>query len=141
MRSTLSAPPGACSPSSSRRRHAQAANAKRCRRLPPHGRGQSTRNAPGLCQLRDLLITTPEPLRAELRPLTRARLLRRLAATRPHGRQDPELRGSLLALRSIARRVLALTDEERELAREIETITRKLAPRLLDQPGVGPHAT
>jgi transposase len=94
----------------------------------------------GLCQLRDLLITTPEPLRSELRPLTRARLLQRLAATRPHGRQDPELRGSLLALRSIARRVLQLTAEGRELAREIETLTRKLAPQLLDQPGVGPHA-
>jgi len=94
----------------------------------------------GLCQLRDLLITTPEPLRSELRPLTRARLLRRLAATRPHGRRDAELRGSMLALRSIARRVLQLTAEERELAREIETITRKLAPQLLDQPGVGPHA-
>ena len=46
----------------------------------------------------------------------------------------------MLALRSIARRVLQLTVEERELAREIETITRKLAPQLLDQPGVGPHA-
>ena len=57
-----------------------------------------------LCQLRDLLITTPEPLRSELRPLTRARLVQRLAATRPGGRHDPELRGSLLALRSIARR-------------------------------------
>ena len=78
----------------------------------------------GLCQLRDLLITTPEPLRSELRPLTRARLLQRLAATRPAGRRDPELRGSLLALRSIARRVLQLTAEERELAREIETLTR-----------------
>src|SRR6266545_4794356 len=57
----------------------------------------------GLCQLRDLLITTPEPLRSELRPLTRARLLQRLAATRPGGGRDPELRGSMLALRSIAR--------------------------------------
>ena len=94
----------------------------------------------GLCQLRDLLITTPEPLRSELRLLTRARLLQRLAATRPHGRGDAELRGSLLALRSIARRVLTLTVEERELAREIETITRRLAPQLLEQPGVGPHA-
>lgn len=94
----------------------------------------------GLCQLRDLLITTPEPLRSELRPLTRARLLQRLAATRPQGRQDAELRGNMLALRSIARRVLQLTAEERELAREIETLTRKLAPQLLDQPGVGPHA-
>jgi transposase len=94
----------------------------------------------GLCQLRDLLITTPEPLRKELRPLTRARLLQRLAATRPHGREDAELRGSLLALRSIARRVLQLTGEERELAQEIETLTRNLAPQLLDQPGIGPHA-
>ena len=94
----------------------------------------------GLCQLRDLLITAPEPLRSELRPLSRTRLLQRLAATRPDGRRDPELRGSMLALRSIARRVLQLTVEERELAREIETITRKLAPQLLDQPGVGPHA-
>ena len=94
----------------------------------------------GICQLRDLLITTPEPLRSELRPLTRARLLQRLAATRPHGRNDPELRGSKLALRSIARRILQLTVEERELAREIEALTRKLAPQLLDQPGVGPHA-
>jgi len=94
----------------------------------------------GLCQLRDLLITAPEPLRSELRPLTRARLLQRLAATRPHGRQDAELRGSLLALRSVARRILQLTAEERELAREIETLTRKLAPQLLELPGVGPHA-
>jgi transposase len=94
----------------------------------------------GLCQLRDLLITTPEPLRSELRPLTRARLLQRLAATRPHGQRDAELRGSLLALRSIARRLLQLTAEERELAREIETIARKLAPQLLEQAGVGPHA-
>lgn len=94
----------------------------------------------GLCQLRDLMITTPEPLRSELRLLSRARLLQRLAVTRPASRRDRELRGSLIALRSIARRVLQLTAEERELAREIETLTRTLAPQLLDQPGVGPHA-
>ena len=62
----------------------------------------------GLCQLRDLVVTTPEPLRAELRPLTRARLLARLAATRPQRQHDPELRGALLALRSVARRVQQL---------------------------------
>ena len=43
----------------------------------------------GLCQLRDLLITTPEPLRAELRPLTRAGCSHRLAATRPATPQRP----------------------------------------------------
>jgi hypothetical protein len=92
----------------------------------------------GLCQLRDLLITTPEPLRSKLRPLSRARLLSRLSATRPERRQDPELRGTLLALRAVARRVQQLTAEERELAREIEKLTTKLAPQLLNQPGIGP---
>jgi transposase len=92
----------------------------------------------GLCQLRDLLITTPEPLRSELRTLSRARLLRRLSASRPRRRSDPELQGALLALRAVARRVQQLTVEERELAQEIEKLISKLAPQLLSQPGVGP---
>jgi len=91
-----------------------------------------------LCQLRDLLITTPEPLRSELRTLSRARLLSRLSTTRPHRRHDPELRGTLLALRALARRIQQLTLEERELAQEIETLTIKLAPQLLSQPVIGP---
>jgi transposase len=102
--------------------------------------GAVTARRAGLCQLRGLLVSAPEPLRAQLRPLTRAQLLRRLAAVRPERRQDPELRGTLLALRALARRIKALTVEERELAREIETLTRKLAPQLLDQPGIGPLA-
>ena len=93
-----------------------------------------------LCQLHDLLITTPEPLRGELRPLTRARLLRRLAPVRADRHGDVELRGTLQALRALARRVQQLTAEERELARGIETLTRTLAPQLLDQPGIGPLA-
>jgi transposase len=91
-----------------------------------------------LCQLRGLLVTTPEPLRSELRPLTRARLLARLSATRPDRRHDPELRGTQLALKALARRIQALTAEERNLAREIEQLTHNLAPQLLDQPGIGP---
>jgi transposase len=102
--------------------------------------GAVTARRAGLCQLRGLLVSAPEPLRAELRSLTRAQLLRRLAAVRPARCQDPERRGTLLALRALARRVTALTVEERELACEIETLTRKLAPQLLDQPGVGPLA-
>jgi len=92
----------------------------------------------GLCQLRDLLVTAPEPLRSELRPLSRTRLLRRLAASRPHRRHHPELRGTLLALRALARRVQQLTVEERELAQEIEKLISRLAPQLLSQPGIGP---
>jgi transposase len=92
----------------------------------------------GLCQLRDLLVTCPEPLRGQLRPLTRTRLLQRLRTVRPTRRHDPELRGTLLAMRAVARRVQQLTVEERELKREIETLVIELAPRLLAEPGVGP---
>jgi transposase len=94
----------------------------------------------GLCQLRALLVTCPEPLRGELRPLTRARLLRRLRAVRPDRHQDAELRGMLIALRALARRVQALTVEERELKREIQKMVAQLAQALLEQPGVGPIA-
>ena len=99
--------------------------------------GASIAKTAGLNQLHALLVTTPEPLRYELRGLTLSPLLHRLAATRPESRRDPELRGTLLALRTIARRVLQLTAEERQLAREIDMLVRRLAPQLLDQPGVG----
>jgi transposase len=94
----------------------------------------------GLCQLRDLIITAPEPLRSELRPLARGPLLKRLAAVRPTRHVDVELRGTLHALRSLAHRIDSLTAEERDLETEIATLTRELAPQLLEQPGVGPLA-
>jgi transposase len=99
--------------------------------------GAATAKQAALNQLRDLIVTTPEPIRSELRPLTRARLLSHLTATRPQQRHDPELRGTMLALRAVARRVQHLTLEERQLAREIEKLIRKLAPQLLEQPGIG----
>jgi hypothetical protein len=49
---------------------------------------------------------------------------------RPQRHRDVELRGALQALRAVARRVQQLTREERELAREIDTLTRTLAPQL-----------
>jgi transposase len=91
-----------------------------------------------LCQLRALIVTCPEPLRAELAPLTRGRLLRRCASLRPDRRRQMELRATLLALRSLATRALTLTREERELEREIHTLVSRLAPQLLTEPGVGP---
>jgi transposase len=94
----------------------------------------------GLCQLRALLVTCPEPLRSELRSLTRARLLRRLRAVRPDRQRDAELRGTLIALRALAGRVQALTAEERELKREIQALVAQLAHTLLDEPGIGPIA-
>ena len=91
-----------------------------------------------LNQLRALLVTCPEPLRAELRPLTRARLLRLLRAKRPRRHTDRQLRGTLLAMQLLAVRIDALTLEERTLKQEILPLARELAPQLLAEPGVGP---
>jgi hypothetical protein len=91
----------------------------------------------GLCQLRDLIITAPEPLRRDLRQLTRGRLIKRRKAVRPGRHVDLELRSTLDALRSLARRIEQQTLEERALETQIATLTRQLAPHLLEQPGVG----
>jgi transposase len=72
-----------------------------------------------------------------------------LSQTRP---AQPRAGGRREALRALmaaregavnarrGRRIEHLTAEERELAREIETLTRELAPHLLNEPGVGPLA-
>lgn len=100
--------------------------------------GALTAKRAGLCQLRALVITCPEPLRGELRSHTRARLLRRLVAVRPDRHRDAELRGTLTALRALARRVQALAVEERELKHEIGALVAELAQPLLDEQGIGP---
>jgi len=88
-----------------------------------------------LCQLRSLLVVAPEPLRSSLRPLGRTALLRRCNNLRP--RKSPE-QGQLLALRACARRILALQHEADELEHAISSEINRIAPNLLDQPGIGP---
>ena len=91
-----------------------------------------------LCQLRALIVTCPDPLREELAPLTRTRLLARCASLRPDRHKLKELRGTLIALHSLATRAQALTHEERELEREISALVGQVAPQLLSEQGVGP---
>jgi transposase len=91
-----------------------------------------------LNQLRALIVIAPESLRAELRQLTRAKLLARCARLRPDRHTDPQLRGTAFALRACARRAQAATAEERELKREITRLVDELAPQLLTEPGIGP---
>ena len=89
-----------------------------------------------LNQLRALLVTCPEPLRAQLRSLSRARLLARLEQA-DRAAAD-ELAGTLLVLQLLARRIGALTLEERSLTRELHERTSRIAPQLLAEPGIGP---
>lgn len=87
-------------------------------------------------QVRDLLVTAPEPLRAELYQLSTAKRVRRLVAQQPAGGADPAS-ATRRALWHLARRHQALTAELAALNTELAALTRQAAPRLLGRPGVG----
>ena len=91
-----------------------------------------------LNQLRALLVTCPEPLRAELRKLTRSQLLRRCRTLAPESETDVELAATMRALRLLAERTALLDTEQHELARQLAQLTKQLAPALLDEQGIGP---
>jgi transposase len=91
-----------------------------------------------LVQLRSVIVTCPDRLREQLRGLPAGRLIGRCSRLRrPSGYTPGEL-ASRLVLRSLARRVEAATAEAGELEREIQAHVRALAPRLLEEPGIGP---
>ena len=91
-----------------------------------------------LVQLRGVIVTAPEQLREELRSLPVGRLLERCSRLRRSSSACADELATRLVLRSLARRIEAATLEAAELERELLTQVRALAPRLLDEPGVGP---
>ena len=92
-----------------------------------------------LVQLRSVIVTAPNQLRAELQALPERRLLDRCSSGFRRSRSSPldEL-ATKLVLRTLARRIEAATTEANELECEILGHVRALAPRLLDEGGVGP---
>jgi transposase len=91
-----------------------------------------------LGQLRGVIVTAPDVLREELRGLPVGRLLERCSRLRRSSSASPDELATRLVLRSLARRIQAATVEADELEQEILGHVRALAPRLLDEPGVGP---
>jgi transposase len=88
-------------------------------------------------QLRGMLITAPEHLRAELRGLTAAKLVRRAVRFRPGDLPDDVTSATKLALRSVARRHRQLSEEIRELEVQLERLVTEVAPALVAVNGVG----
>jgi transposase len=89
-----------------------------------------------LNQMRSIIATGPEPIRAELRDLNVYRLLERAAGYRPGQRHDV---ASLTkrTLRMLARRAQALETEVAELDAILEPLVADTAPALVARPGIG----
>jgi transposase len=91
-----------------------------------------------LGQLRGVIVTAPDGLREQLRGLPVGRLLERCVRLRRSSSASADELATRLVLRSLARRIEAATVEAAELEQEILEHVRALAPRLLDEAGVGP---
>jgi transposase len=91
-----------------------------------------------LGQLRGVIVTAPDQLRHELQGLPVGRLLERCSGMRRSRSASTDELATRLVLRSLARRINAATTEAAELEHELLAHVRALAPRLLDEPGVGP---
>ena len=88
-------------------------------------------------QIRSLIVTAPDELNDNLAGLGVKRQVERCARLRP-GATDGAAASTRRALRSLARRWQQLDAEARELERELQTLVKSAAPRLLAEPGVGP---
>jgi len=89
-----------------------------------------------LNQLRSLVSTAPEELRAELRGLSIFRLVNKAAGLRPSG--TDVLNATKLALRSLARRVRSIDEEMAEIDAVLHPLVAATAPDLITLNGVGP---
>jgi transposase len=89
-----------------------------------------------LNQMRSIISTAPEPIRAELRDLNVYRLLNHAAAYRPGQRRDVT---SLTkrTLRILARRAQALEAEVAELDTILQPLVAQTAPALVARSGIG----
>ncbi len=84
------------------------------------------------------MSTAPEPLKACLRRLTAARLAEKGSRFRCGSELADPTAATKFALRSVARRYIALAEEIGELEGQIRRLVRETAPGLVALEGVGP---
>jgi transposase len=96
-------------------------------------RAERTRS---LNQMRSIISTAPEELRAELRDLTVFRMLERAAAFRPGARRDV-VSLTKLTLRMLARRAIDLRAEIDEIDVILAELVNETAPALAARVGLG----
>jgi transposase len=91
-----------------------------------------------ILHIKNLLVTAPDELREPLAALTTKQLVIRCARMHRSPRRDA-LSATRYALRSLARRHQTLNEEITELDGLLAELTKHAAPRLLNEPGVGPE--
>lgn len=89
-------------------------------------------------QIRDLIRTAPAALREHLQTYTPRTRIRVCARLRPTGIHDPT-NATKTALRTLARRYQALTEEINQLDQALTQLCADLNPALLGAQGVGPQ--
>jgi transposase len=87
-------------------------------------------------QMRSLISTAPDDLRAELRDLSIYKILTIAGAYRHTGRSDVTTL-TKLALRTLARRALSLEEEVKEIDQLLNALVKETAPELCAVDGVG----
>jgi transposase len=99
-------------------------------------RSAASERISALCQLRHLCFTADHQLRRRFERLSVAQLTAQAAALRPPP-GDTVRYSTLLAMRTLARRVSYLDDELDNLARVVRPLVERSAPGLLTMYGVG----
>jgi transposase len=90
-------------------------------------------------QLQALHVGAPGALRERVGPARNgATLARRLTGMRTRPNASLQENTTLQVLRDIANRTRALDTQAAAYTRQIDALTRELAPTLIDEPGVGP---
>lgn len=89
-------------------------------------------------QLRALVTTAPETLRARFRGQSTTTMVTTATRLRPHSAWDVETHQIAVALRALARRIRTLNDEAADHEATLDRLVRSWRPDLLEQPGVGP---
>jgi transposase len=93
-----------------------------------------------LNQIRHLVFTAPEPIRARFLGRYQKTLVNELAALRPRkSSQDPISYVTLTTLRGLVRRILALDEEIRRIRKLVEALVAEVAPSMLELSGLGPE--
>jgi len=90
-----------------------------------------------LCQIRHLTFTGPDELRQRLQGLSAIMLPREAAAMRPRAGGDVVAYTTKLAIRTLARRVVALDEETEQIDELLSVLVAETAPALLALHGVG----